>query len=968
MFCRLDYRQMGDEEKEELLRKKLQPEYKLGPWHLPKGGFKLAPMSQAAMTSAAHFKVYLQLLALEAKNGKCSDVLQWNKRDMVKQYDMSNQEIAGNNYDEASGALTKVIFDSLPPDFQMKVSMHLSQGAFELLEAIKIWQTLKCSTDSSRSESQRILSSTLDDWDGDLMTYLDKTEEARRDLQEMGFDTPKQSMAANLMRAIEGVEWAKVTWLKLAKVPAAQLSSVDLESTAQELIINYELEVRLARKSKNLLSGKNFLSPGSHNFAHSNVQQQQQQQQQQRQRQQIFVPRLDMKQLCFWCGEPGGHTVSSCQKKLSGVPQNPKGLDALTAYRKQKGLNRNAPAFISHHSQTAAAAAQAQEAEAEITSMRQELAFYQAKEKSATAAEHEKTRKRAAKDRRRQAHLEKQEASTYAAVAQAAAAKDQDSDEENNLSHAFHNSNDHQEKKQHHYFFPEDFVCAAEAERKHAELEARNEESEMKNELLSREMQEKDAELKNSRMELEQFRFEQRRREMEQKMEPTERLEPKNANCKLQFVLDSTIPTILPSTISPSMPEDNYGPPRSRFKSLGAKTQKSVISLFGTFALILIGLMVTSADFCTATCQEMFWSTVATFQSCTKVTAQFCHTNAKTSLALFVVFVLLLFNICDGPIPGAEGAVVKFGLNQPDTLWKALHEETHKEQERAALEEKLVEEKLWAQSAFFPMECFGDYEATSLATTVKQRIKAHEFIFDTGTTNHVSNLKEHFSELHTFKAELSGQQAGAPSMIKQAGTITLRFEFKGKPTFIELKEVLYQPDGNACLICPAKFLRENNAFFKGNETELIISQQHGIIAAALNCGDIYFLPATVVVTGENITHCMYSVMEDHVRLGHPSWERQKLMYTMVDGAKLPKGELGFCQACAEGKLTRINVNKSRDTPADQYEPGEFLHADMWTFPREVSVLHGYKYFVLIVDDRSRFIWGVSGQKQNSSGH
>ena len=35
MFCRLDYRQMGDEEKEELMRKKLQPEYTLWPWHLP---------------------------------------------------------------------------------------------------------------------------------------------------------------------------------------------------------------------------------------------------------------------------------------------------------------------------------------------------------------------------------------------------------------------------------------------------------------------------------------------------------------------------------------------------------------------------------------------------------------------------------------------------------------------------------------------------------------------------------------------------------------------------------------------------------------------------------------------------------------------------------------------------------------------------------------------------------------------
>ena len=70
---------MGDEEKEELLRKKLQPEYKLGPWHLPKGGFKLAPMSQAAMTSAARsFQGLLTIaviLALEAKNGKCSSML-----------------------------------------------------------------------------------------------------------------------------------------------------------------------------------------------------------------------------------------------------------------------------------------------------------------------------------------------------------------------------------------------------------------------------------------------------------------------------------------------------------------------------------------------------------------------------------------------------------------------------------------------------------------------------------------------------------------------------------------------------------------------------------------------------------------------------------------------------------------------------------------------------------------------------
>ena len=242
----------------------------------------------------------------------------------------------------------------------------------------------------------------------------------------------------------------------------------------------------------------------------------------------------------------------------------------------------------------------------------------------------------------------------------------------------------------------------------------------------------------------------------------------------------------------------------------------------------------------------------------------------------------------------------------------------------------------------------------ALKNSARRMLNEGQWGFDTCTTNHVCTDESKFTELHEYHAELSGQKEGATSIINQAGTVLLHCDFGNESNFLELHDVLFQPDGTANLICPAKLARAHDLTFAADSNEIQLLHHGKQIGAAINVGDMYFLKTIPFDTCTSLS----TMLEDHIRFGHPNETRLKQMYTMVDGVKAnPSADMEFCSACAEGKLRRKNMPTSRTTPADFYEPGNFLHVDMWTFPRKTDILGGFKYFLLLSDDRTRYKWG-----------
>jgi hypothetical protein len=88
----------------------------------------------------------------------------------------------------------------------------------------------------------------------------------------------------------------------------------------------------------------------------------------------------------------------------------------------------------------------------------------------------------------------------------------------------------------------------------------------------------------------------------------------------------------------------------------------------------------------------------------------------------------------------------------------------------------------------------------------------------------------------------------------------------------------------------------------------------------------------------------------HFRLGHTSLHRMHLLhskfpYIVVDN----KGVCDICHLARQKKIPfTVSMNKA-------VSPFDIIHCDIWG-PISTQSIHGYSYFLTIVDDYSRFTW------------
>ena len=62
--------------------------------------------------------------------------------------------------------------------------------------------------------------------------------------------------------------------------------------------------------------------------------------------------------------------------------------------------------------------------------------------------------------------------------------------------------------------------------------------------------------------------------------------------------------------------------------------------------------------------------------------------------------------------------------------------------------------------------------------------------------------------------------------------------------------------------------------------------------------------------------------------------------------------ISFCEACQHGKLRQSSFPI---TPQRIYHPFQLIHSNVWG-PAPFASTDGYKYYVLFVDDYTRYVW------------
>ena len=90
----------------------------------------------------------------------------------------------------------------------------------------------------------------------------------------------------------------------------------------------------------------------------------------------------------------------------------------------------------------------------------------------------------------------------------------------------------------------------------------------------------------------------------------------------------------------------------------------------------------------------------------------------------------------------------------------------------------------------------------------------------------------------------------------------------------------------------------------------------------------------------------------HSRLGHLSkFVLESLARTKSLSLPNSINKLGFCSSCQLGKIKQLHFHESTHQSA---VPLSLVHSDVWTSP--IPSVSGCRYYVLFVDDFSRFSW------------
>lgn len=149
------------------------------------------------------------------------------------------------------------------------------------------------------------------------------------------------------------------------------------------------------------------------------------------------------------------------------------------------------------------------------------------------------------------------------------------------------------------------------------------------------------------------------------------------------------------------------------------------------------------------------------------------------------------------------------------------------------------------------------------------------------------------------------------------------------------------------------FIRDNNCIFIFDAYGFSIQDRTTgkILFRGLSRNGLYPFPSfnrsssTFAFLGAKTTASIW-----HQRLGHPS---PTILQNLAPSLSLQGASSSqFCESCQLAKSSKLPFSISESTTS---KPLELIHSDVWG-PAPLLSQSGFKYYVLFVDDFSRYTW------------
>ncbi|WVZ08185.1 hypothetical protein V8G54_021531, partial [Vigna mungo] len=222
----------------------------------------------------------------------------------------------------------------------------------------------------------------------------------------------------------------------------------------------------------------------------------------------------------------------------------------------------------------------------------------------------------------------------------------------------------------------------------------------------------------------------------------------------------------------------------------------------------------------------------------------------------------------------------------------------------------------------------------------------NKWILDSGATDHISVSLKNFSSYKRIKPIQIALPNGIIVYAEYSGIVNLNHK-------IQLFDVLYVPQFSFNLISIFKLIYSNNCELKFSLHGYTIHdiQTKENISIVKLIGSLYvsdFSSNVPIVCYTNNT--INDIGLWHLRLGHPSdikLHSLKLKY-LFNFHHLTY----MCDTCHRAKQKKLPFY---DSNSNTMNISYLIHVDIWG-PCNILSMRGFKYFLTIVDDFSRYTW------------
>ena len=229
---------------------------------------------------------------------------------------------------------------------------------------------------------------------------------------------------------------------------------------------------------------------------------------------------------------------------------------------------------------------------------------------------------------------------------------------------------------------------------------------------------------------------------------------------------------------------------------------------------------------------------------------------------------------------------------------------------------------------------------------------------DSGATDHICNNKAAFQSIRRLLKPIQ-VRIGDNSIVPAIGIGTVLLTALKKQQ-VQLTDVLYAPGIGTNLLSVSKLTDKGcNVLFSKNGQATI--QGNRLLATAYRKSGMYQVQVSTCFLVRNSVQTQkrrprFPIELWHQRLGHLNFTDVRKLTDIAMGVRISpeidNQNRKFCVSCLEGKMD-CKYNKQSTTRASKKL--ELIHSDLCG-PFPINSVSGSRYFIIFVDDLTRFTW------------